>query len=431
MQSSYPHGYSYDLFVSYSTRDLEWVRVFQDDLVADVNRFADHDVYSFFDKARLQPGYLWDEKLTAAASDSAIFIPILTPRFFQSEPCQKELNAFTQANRRDSGLAHRSRIMPVKLLCSAPSDHPLAQVQHVSFCTERIDEIPFEYQPGTTEYKESLRKLAYEMAHVLKAIPPKQQARSIVYVASDFQPSSDKLRASLEHHFDVLPANPTALLGLSADEFQNSLKRDFPKCFVSVHPLGKSVFAKSVVEAQLEFARKQSKPRLVWAQEQPNDLTNSGFEWFTSQADIEERIRRLYQKPPEVKSSGSERLIYFICSDRGNKTLAEPLLETLEKSGVHVYPSPLEGAPDQALQAHVRALDELDGCLIYYGDVQRDWFDAVFLRVQKKIRQRHLLSAIFVAPPSLVEKAQDLHNVGVQVVEAPDAAVKLFLGGAP
>ena len=57
MASQYPHGHSYDLFVSYSTRDLEWVRTFQGDLVADVNRFAEPDVFPFFDKARCE----WDE----------------------------------------------------------------------------------------------------------------------------------------------------------------------------------------------------------------------------------------------------------------------------------------------------------------------------------------------------------------------------------
>src|SRR5215471_9221591 len=98
MQSSYPHGYSYDLFVSYSTRDLEWVRVFHDDLVADVNRFADLDIQPFFDKARLQPGYVWDEHLLSAASDSAVLVPVLSPRFFQSDYCQKELNAFLKAS---------------------------------------------------------------------------------------------------------------------------------------------------------------------------------------------------------------------------------------------------------------------------------------------------------------------------------------------
>jgi hypothetical protein len=428
MPSGYPHGHAYDLFVSYSTRDLDWVRVFHDDLVKDVNRFADLDVFPFFDKARLQPGYMWNEQLLTAASDSAILVPVLSPRFFQSDYCQKELKAFIEANGLASRSTHRSRIVPVKLLCSAPRDHPLAQLQAESFCTERDDDIPFEHQPGTVEYKEALRKLAYAIAQVLKAVPSKQRRRAAVYLAPDFKPSSDKLRAALEHHFDVLPENPAGLLGMSPEEFQQSLEREFALCFVSVHPLSDAAFAKSLVEAHLDFARKQTKPKLVWTPDRPDDLTNAGFEWFTSQADIEDRIRRLYERPAETKSSGGERLVYFLCPDRMNKAQAEPLLDALEQRGVHVYPSPLEGPADQALQTHVRALDELDGCLIYYGDVERDWFDAVFLRVQKKIRQRHLLSAVFVAPPPTEHKTHDLRNVGVPVVEGAEATVRLFLG---
>jgi hypothetical protein len=62
MASGYKHGYKYDLFVSYSSREAEWVGVFQDDLVADVNHFAELDVLAFFDQARIQPGYVWHVK---------------------------------------------------------------------------------------------------------------------------------------------------------------------------------------------------------------------------------------------------------------------------------------------------------------------------------------------------------------------------------
>jgi hypothetical protein len=54
MAWQYPHGHAYDLFVSCSTRDLGWVQAFHDDLVADINPFADFDVFPFLDKARLQ-----------------------------------------------------------------------------------------------------------------------------------------------------------------------------------------------------------------------------------------------------------------------------------------------------------------------------------------------------------------------------------------
>lgn len=49
MASQYTHGYTYDVFVSYSSRDAKWVKNFLSDLVGDINRFADHDVLPFLD----------------------------------------------------------------------------------------------------------------------------------------------------------------------------------------------------------------------------------------------------------------------------------------------------------------------------------------------------------------------------------------------
>jgi TIR domain len=431
MASGHPHGYEYDLFVSYSNRDLAWVRQFHDDLVEDINRFAEFDVFPFLDKARLQPGYVWHEKLLAAATDSAILVPVLSPRFFESDYCQKEVRAFVDAHGFTSGSAHRSRILPVKLLCAAPKGHVLASPQAAIFCNEGGDGIPYEHEPGTAEYKGALRKLAYAIAQVIKTLPSKQQRRPAVYLAPDFRPASEKLRASLEHHFDVLPEKPADLPGLSPEELAQSLERDFARCFASVHPLSETPFAKPVIDLQLEFARKQSKPRLVWSPERPDHLTNAGFEWFTSQAEIEDRLRRLQEKPAEVKPADSDRLIYFLCPDRANKTHAEPLLDALERRGLRLYPSPIDGPADQAVQTHMSALDELDGCLIYYGDVCRDWFDAVFLRVQRKIRQRRLTSAIFLAPPHTPHKTHDLRNLGVPVVAEAEAVIGVFLGVAP
>jgi len=430
MASKHQHGYQYDLFLSYSSRDAAWVRQFHDDLITDVNRFADHDIFPFLDQTRLQPGFVWDDKLLAAANNSAILLPILSPRFLSSDYCQKEINAFISAHGLASGLPHRGRIMPLQLLCAAPTGHDLARFQATRFCTEGPDNIPFEHAAGSPAYRESLRKLAVAIAQVLASLPPKQHLREAVYLAPDFQEPSKRLRASLGHYYDVLPLKPEDLLGLSPDELHQSLTADFARCFVSVHPLSNAPFAESLIKAHLDFARTQHKPRLIWSVERPDDLTNAGFEWFTSQAEIEDRIRRLHQKPPEAKSSRTDRLVYFLCPDRANKARAESLLDHLEHRGVHLYPSPLEGPADQAVQTHISALDDLDGCLIYYGDVDRSWFDAVFLRVQKKIRQRGLPSAIYLAPPSTPHKTQDLRYLGVPVVENADAAVQAFMGAA-
>src|SRR4029453_11518444 len=223
MVSGHPHGYEYDLFVSYSTRDLAWVRQFHDDLVEDINRFAEFDVFPFLYKPRLQPGYVWHEKLLAAATDSAILVPVLSPRFFESDYCQKEVMAFVDAHGLTSGSAHRSRIVPVKLLCAAPGGHVLASTQAAIFCTEKDDGIPYEHEPGTAEYKGALRKLAYAIAQGIKTLPSKQQRRPAASLAPASSPAPENLRASLEHPFEVLPEKPADLPGLSPEELAQSL----------------------------------------------------------------------------------------------------------------------------------------------------------------------------------------------------------------
>jgi hypothetical protein len=200
--------------------------------------------------------------------------------------------------------------------------------------------------------------------------------------------------------------------------------------FVSVHSLTDAPMAKPLMEAQLAAARKEAKPRLILGQAAPAELLNEGFEWLTSQAEVEDRIRRLAEKPAERKSSEAEPLIYFLCPDRHNKDEAAPLLARLEEQGIRVYPSPLDGPADEALQTHVQALDELDGCLIYYGDVDQAWFSSVFFRIAKKIRQRGLPSAIFVGPPPTDHKTKDIANLGVRQVRDAEAAARVFVASA-
>lgn len=208
MASQYPHGYTYDVFVSYSSRDAEWVEQFVHDLVQDANRFADLDIFPFLDHARLQPGFLWDEALLSAAADSSLLLPVLSPRFLQSDYCQKEVATFLDASGLKSNLLPRSHILPVKLFCSAPRSHPLAAFQETVFCAEGADHIPIEFRADSPEYRESIRRLAVSIAQLLKTIPPKELQKPAVYVATDFKPETEKLFASLAHTYDVLPHNP-------------------------------------------------------------------------------------------------------------------------------------------------------------------------------------------------------------------------------
>ncbi len=439
MQSVFPHGYKYDLFISYSDDDVEWVRPFYEALKKDLTRVIGKEVVTFWDKEGLKSGDTWDEKLRDASGDSATLVAILTPTFFDSQYCEKELDSFLGGFSVTGDAAHRSRIFPVELLCPAPKEHPLSACQATRFWGKNRNGNPIEFDPGSAEFKEAIRDLSVAIKAVLLNVSPKNDSaptgsgRAAVYLADNFLDQSRVLRNSLSHKYDVYPTNPAQLMEMDAAELEKHIQESLDRCFVSVHPLDRKPAADYLVKTQLDLACKSGKARLVWTATQSDELTkltNDGFEWFSSQQDIEERIRVLSAQPPkaENQATGSNPTIYFLCQDRANADEAEPLLDMLQQKGVSTWVSPLSGSADEAIAKHVKALEELDGCLIYYGNTERDWFDTVFLRLRRHIQERHLRSAIYVGPPPDDFKLRDLKRLPVQVLDKPQAAADYFAG---
>jgi hypothetical protein len=429
MQSGFLHGYQYDLFISYSTLDVDWVQPFYEALRKDLNRWTKHNVFTFWDKEGLRPGDTWDKKLLHASANSAVLVPILTPRFFTSDYCEKELKSFMGGSAVSGDGAHRSRIFPVELLCPAPQGHWLTACQAKQFCRKNLNGNPIEFTPGSAEFNDALRDLAVAISEVLDNDPAKASGRPAVYLADNFLEPSKVLRKSLNHKYEVLPAVPAELMEMGPDMLQQHIKESLARSFVSVHPLDRTRAADYLVTTQLELARSSDKPRLVWTEAQSDELTeltNAGFEWIPSQAGIEERIRVLNAQPLKFKNPGLNPLIYFLCPDRANRDQAEPLLDVLQQQGVCIYPSPVSGPADEAMTRHVKALEEFDGCLIYYGNTEQDWFDTVFLRLRRHIQERHLRSAIYVAPPPNDFKEHDLKRLGVKLLDQPQAAAAYF-----
>jgi hypothetical protein len=77
-------------------------------------RFGSEVVQIFQDVAAIPHGISWEEAIRNAISCSNFFIPIVSPRFFQSEWCWKELRLFLEASDANS-LGHRL-IFPIKLI---------------------------------------------------------------------------------------------------------------------------------------------------------------------------------------------------------------------------------------------------------------------------------------------------------------------------
>jgi len=90
---------SYLFFLSYAREDNKsdgLVRKFYEDLSKDIaGKIADspNDV-GFFDGAEIEPGAIWDQKLSSALQQSGVFIAIYSPFYFRKKFCGKEWAVF-------------------------------------------------------------------------------------------------------------------------------------------------------------------------------------------------------------------------------------------------------------------------------------------------------------------------------------------------
>jgi TIR domain-containing protein len=77
----------------------------------EVRAFAGDDELEIFqDTDDIEPGDIWEQKLRDAIDESAFFIPVLTPYYFNRPACRRELEAWL-TNYRTPNL--RRRILPM------------------------------------------------------------------------------------------------------------------------------------------------------------------------------------------------------------------------------------------------------------------------------------------------------------------------------
>lgn len=80
-------------------------------LETEVRAFAgDDELEVFQDTDDLEPGDIWEKKLRDAIDESAFFIPVLTPYYYNRPSCRRELEAWL-INYRTPNL--RKRILPI------------------------------------------------------------------------------------------------------------------------------------------------------------------------------------------------------------------------------------------------------------------------------------------------------------------------------
>ena len=281
-----PH--KYDIFISYGHLDDEDpagdVKGWVDLLVERLPRLVSNNLGYVPNVWRDERSLHGNDLLTAAISEgvttSLLLIPIVSPRYVQSDWCRRELEAFCQSETPPGGLAFRSRIFkviktPLLFHLAKKEPEPLRELIGYSFY-EMEGDMPVEFGPEVVPNKDprywtALRRLAWDVSNMLVSLKhakdattgplvmPTAQAKpampaaapvgaatnggekKYVYLAettTDLASERELVRDELRQRgYGVLPEEK--LPAAELQEIQNVINQSLSRCVLSVHLIGK------------------------------------------------------------------------------------------------------------------------------------------------------------------------------------------------
>jgi hypothetical protein len=109
-----PIGRRYAAFWSYTRFDDEhdegWLTALREALISEVQALSGQHVEIFQDMDGIVWGERWKQKLASSSDDAVFLIPIITPSYFESEPCRQELMQFVD---RENKTGFKEFILPI------------------------------------------------------------------------------------------------------------------------------------------------------------------------------------------------------------------------------------------------------------------------------------------------------------------------------
>lgn len=215
------------------------------------------DLELFLDRDSLVWGDQWRGRVEAAIQETTFFIPIVTPRYFTSEECRKELMKFA-AHARSVGATEL--LLPIlyvdvpDLVEDSPDDAMalIASTQYVDWRELRLtDEASETYARAVNQLAQRLAQIARDYASRPSVIPTESSPSTedpddepgISDLIADMEPVLPKWTETIEGFAPILEQIQTITMG-ATDKFQNE---------------GQDSFAKRVLVAR-QFAADLSEP---------------------------------------------------------------------------------------------------------------------------------------------------------------------------
>jgi hypothetical protein len=277
----------HDVFVSYARIDNEpfgpersaWVTEFTEDLRKRLSQLAGERADVWRDP-RLRGNELIWPTIEEALGDAIALVSVVSPRYVDSDSCEREIEHFVARWRERGGLTIGGRTRLFKVLKThVPRERqpdPLRDINGYDFYredpdTKRFREIALDPDPQVRrQYWTRLDDLAQDITALLDEAKPAADP-VFVYVAQttrDVRDVRDAVARELKDRgFEVLPS---AELPGASEDLQAAIRRDLDRARFSVHVVGaRDGFVpegdtRSVVEIQYALAIERRTPGILW-----------------------------------------------------------------------------------------------------------------------------------------------------------------------
>lgn len=465
-----------DVFISYATSDDDkigaeprgWVACLDEDLRKRLVARLGFKGVSVWRDSDIHENEAHEEKILKRLAKAATLVSIISPSFFSSSWCLRELETFAEFAERTFGLrldAEKSRILKVEKL-EIPVDRKALPEPFQGFKSYKFyapdpdnprrfhDFRPLINPEDNYAYFKRLDDLAQDIAAVLKTMAQKAngttasaEAPAAVYVAettADLDEEADQIRRELKDRgYTVLPAGD---LPYRAKDFKQKVKELMDHCVLSVHligreygfiPEGESEKSNEWLQSDLALdrARDSEFRRVIWMPPglETSDPRQQRFLTYlredtsvqtdadvleTSIEDLKTAVvenlkkvvdsRKKKASQPQLDACDELTRIYVICDqlDLGSESLEAMHRYLFDRGYECILPS-ADDDESEAPKHHQENLELCDAFLIFYGAGSDRWFQAMLrdFRTFLSRRQRPVLAkAAYVAPPQTAAK---------------------------
>ena len=467
--------YEDDIFISYAHYDNEsafgddgWITAFHRALQVRVKQLLGKEARIWRDPD-LTGNDVFPEKLSERIKKAATLVCVLSPRYLESDWCQRELREFTETGKKliVDGTT-KARVFKV-VKTQVPLERlprPVQPLLGYEFFktdpeTNRVRELDVSIDPETKkEYWARLDDLAHDIKELLEKTRESREAgadgdKGTVYLAEttlDQRDSRDSVRRDLlRHGYSVLPDRA---LPLAAGELEELVREQVARASLSIHLIGASFgvvpegTSESMISIQNEVAADRAASgglqRLVWiapsmevADERQrafidalrddqrtyvnSDLLEVPLEDLKTQ--IHHRLEPAEAAAEPPKATGETAQVYLICDQRdleGDGVGA--IYEHLFSSGLEVVLPTFDGDEAQVRQDHTTNLTSNDAFLFYYGAGSDSWIRNQMRELEKSRgypdKRPEMANAIYVAgPPSPQKKLFRTHLTTIVIRE--------------